>query len=115
MPPRAKPHANAIRAAVSPTSLEPPMPESVSRPHPARPAGALFAGFAVIVVLSIATDAVMHSTHIFAPEGQPMAAGLWVLALAYRCLYGVLGCNIAARLAPDRPMGHALALGGIGV
>jgi hypothetical protein len=91
------------------------MPETIARRNPARTAGALFAGFAVIVLFSIATDAILHSTHIFAPEGQPMAAGLWLFATLYRCVYAVLGCNIAARLAPDRPMGHALVLGAIGV
>jgi len=91
------------------------MPENVTRRSPARTAGALLAGFGVIVVLSIATDAVLHGTHVFAPEGQPMATGLWALALAYRCAYAVLGCAVTARLAPDRPMWHALVLGGIGV
>jgi hypothetical protein len=38
-----------------------------------------------------------------------------LLALSYRIVYSVLGCYIAARLAPDRPMAHALALGAVGV
>ena len=37
------------------------------------------------------------------------------LATAYRIVISVAGCYIAARLAPDRPMGHALVLGVIGV
>ena len=40
-----------------------------------------------------------------------MADPLWVLATGYRVVYGVLGGYLAARLAPDRPMRHALALG----
>jgi hypothetical protein len=41
--------------------------------------------------------------------------GLNLLALAYRCVYAVAGSYIAARLAPYAPMGHALALGFIGL
>ena len=37
-----------------------------------------------------------------------------VLALAYRCVYNVVGGYIAAKLAPRNPMRHALILGGIG-
>ena len=44
-----------------------------------------------------------------------MADALFVLATAYRIIYGVAGCYIAARLAPDRPMQHALALGVVGL
>ena len=44
-----------------------------------------------------------------------MSSALFLVALAYRIVYGVLGCYIAARLAPDRPMQHAVALGVVGV
>jgi hypothetical protein len=37
------------------------------------------------------------------------------LALGYRFVFGVVGCWIAARLAPYAPMRHALALGALGV
>jgi hypothetical protein len=77
--------------------------------------GAVLAGLLVIVILSVGTDQVMHATGIFPPFGQPMAGGLFVLALAYRIVYGVAGSYVAARLAPDRPMQHALALGVVGL
>ena len=77
--------------------------------------GALFAGLLAIVVLSTATDLALHRSGVFPPEGQPMVGGLWVLATAYRVVYAVAGCYLAARLAPDRPLWHALALGWIGV
>jgi hypothetical protein len=35
--------------------------------------------------------------------------------LSYRIVYAVIGSYIAARFAPDKPMRHALILGGIGV
>ncbi len=44
-----------------------------------------------------------------------MDDALFLVATAYRTIYGVLAGYIAARLAPDRPMQHALALGVIGV
>src|SRR4030095_5491723 len=87
----------------------------IPRRRPLRTAAALFSGFAVIVVLSTVTDLGLHLSHVFPPEGQSMTTGLWVLALGYRCVYGVLGCWLAARLAPDHPLGHALALGALGV
>jgi hypothetical protein len=40
-----------------------------------------------------------------------MADALLLLATAYRTVYGVAGSDLAARLAPGRPMAHALALG----
>jgi surface polysaccharide O-acyltransferase-like enzyme len=66
-------------------------------------------------ILSIATDMVMHATGVFPPWGQPMSDALFLLATAYRIVYNVVGCYVAARLAPDRPMLHALALGVVGV
>ena len=81
-----------------------------------RSAAALLLGMAAVVVLSIATDAMLHGLKVFPPEDQPMNdPGLNLLALAYRSLYGAAGSWIAARLAPNAPMGHALALGGVGL
>ena len=80
-----------------------------------RSIGAVLAGVLVVIVLSLGTDVVLHAAGIYPPWFQPMADGLWVLALAYRIVYGVAGGYIAARLAPDRPMAHALALGIVGL
>jgi len=80
-----------------------------------RSIGAVVAGFLVVVILSIGTDAVMHATKIFPPWGERMTNGLFLLATVYRSVYGVAGSYLAARLAPDRPMTHALLLGFIGV
>ncbi len=87
--------------------------------HPPRRAlrriGAVLVGFLAIVILSTATDMALHATGVFPPWGQSMADALFLLALAYRIVYGVAGCYMAARLAPDRPMQHALALGAVGL
>ncbi len=80
-----------------------------------RSIGAVLAGVMAVIVLSLGTDVVLHATGIYPPWFQPMAGGLWVLALTYRIVYGIAGGYIAARLAPNRPMAHALALGFIGL
>ena len=41
--------------------------------------------------------------------------GALLLATVYRTVYGVLGSYLTARLAPSRPMGHAMAGGAIGL
>jgi hypothetical protein len=77
--------------------------------------GAVFAGMVFIVIFSLGSDILCHATGIYPPWFQPMSTGLWVVATTYRIIYGVAGGYITARLAPDRPMGHALALGVIGL
>jgi hypothetical protein len=79
-----------------------------------RSIAAVFAGVVAVFILSLGTDLVMHGTGIFPPWFQAMSDALFVLALAYRIVYGVAGGYIAARLAPDRPMLHALVLGVVG-
>ena len=76
---------------------------------------ALFAGFLVTVVLTIALDFIMHATGVFPPWRKPMSDALFGLATAYRIVISIAGCYLTARLAPDRAMGHALTLGAIGV
>ena len=82
---------------------------------PWRSIGAVVAGILAIVILDNGFDFLCHSTGVYPPFGQPMAGGLFLLALAYRTVDGILGTYIAGRLAPRRPLVHALTLGGIGV
>lgn len=78
--------------------------------------GAVSAGLLFIFITHIGTDQVMHATGVFPPAGQPMFdTEELLLASFYRGIYSIIGCCIAARLAPRRPMQHALILGGIGV
>jgi hypothetical protein len=79
-----------------------------------RSVGAVVGGIVVGVVLTLITDLVLHAMGVFPPLGQPVSDGPLVLATAYRIVFGVLGCYVAARLAPDRPMWHALIAGFIG-
>jgi peptidoglycan/LPS O-acetylase OafA/YrhL len=76
--------------------------------------GAVIAGLLAVIILSNGTDAVLHATGVYPPWFQPMADGLFLLATAYRIVFAIAGSYIAARLAPSRPMLHALILGGIG-
>jgi hypothetical protein len=76
---------------------------------------AVFAGFLVVVVLSLGTDAVMHATGVFPPFGEPMSDSRFLLATVYRVVYAILGSYFTARLAPNRPMRHALVGGFIGL
>jgi hypothetical protein len=69
---------------------------------------AIVAGFLVVVVLSTGTDVVLHAAKIYPSLGQRMSDGLFVLATAYRTVYGVIGSYVTARLAPNKPMKYAL-------
>jgi hypothetical protein len=81
-----------------------------------RSTAAVLLGFIAVVVLSLGTDQVLHVLKVYPPWGQPMYdPGLCLLALAYRIVYTIVGGYIAARYAPHAPMGHALALGVVGL
>lgn len=89
---------------------------AINRPRPTlRSVGAVLAGVLAIILLSTATDVVLHATGVFPPWGQPMSDALFLLATAYRTIYAVAGSYITARLAPRQPMLHALALGVVGL
>ena len=92
------------------------MNEATTSPaRPWRSIGAVFLGFLAIVILSLATDQVLHVLKAYPPWGQPMQEpGLNLLALSYRIVYGMVGSYLAARFAPRHPMRHALILGMIG-
>ena len=77
--------------------------------------GAVLAGLLMVVILDLGIDVLLHATGIYPPWFQPMSTPLWLLAIAYRMVDGIAGGYLAARLAPDRPIAHALALGVIGV
>ena len=75
---------------------------------------ALLAGMFAGILLSLGTDYVLHAIGLFPALGQPVSSPLLLLATVYRTVYGVLGAYIAARLAPNQPMMHALVLGMLG-
>ena len=80
-----------------------------------RTIGALVAGLVVGLVLTLGTDAILHVTKVFPPYGQPASNSPLALATVYRFIYGAIGSYVAARLAPSRPMWHAMVLGVLGL
>jgi len=79
------------------------------RPRPiGRSVGALLAGFLFVVRLSIGTHLARPATGVFPLLGRPMNEVLFLLATAYRTIFGAAGSYVMARLAPDRPMLPAL-------
>jgi hypothetical protein len=67
--------------------------------------GAVVAGFLIVVVLSTATDAVLHAAGVYPPESEGLwDPGLNALALAYRCVFTVLAGYVCALLAPPPKM-----------
>ncbi len=91
------------------------MKQASSPRQTGRSIAALLASFATVVVLSLGTGAALHAVGVFPPWGQPMSAALFALATAYRTIYGIAGGSVAARLAPNRPMQHALVSGVAGL
>ena len=93
----------------------------MSETHPPRRIGqsivAVIAGILVGIVITLGTDVVLHAVGVFPRWGASMVGfdGALLLATAYRTVYGVLGSYIIARLAPDRPMQHALVGGFLGL
>src|SRR4051794_39278217 len=76
---------------------------------------AILAGFLFTAVLSIGADAIMRkmAPSLFAANGSTSNVAILCLMTIYVGVFAIVGCYITARLAPSRPMGHALALGGI--
>ena len=78
--------------------------------------GAILAGFITVFVLSVVTDLVLEKIGFFPPTTEPESYTWWMLliALIYRSIYSVAGFYLTAKLAPNRPMRHAIILGVIG-
>jgi hypothetical protein len=76
---------------------------------------AVIAGVLAIIAATTLVDIVLHAAGVYPPMGQPLSDGLAILATSYRILIGVGGGWLTARLAPRRPMKHAMLLGCVGV
>lgn len=76
--------------------------------------GAIVAGILVVVVLSSATDALMHGTGVFPAAGLPMSDWQWGVSMTYRLCYTIVGGLTCANLASARPIAHAVVLGVVG-
>ena len=60
------------------------------------------------------TDVALRAASASPPLTQVVDDKLLLLATVYRTIYGVLGSYVTARLAPYRPMLHAMVGGAIG-
>lgn len=77
---------------------------------------AILLGLVAVFIVSIATDVVLDKMGIMKMEPfNANSTGIIWLVIAYRSVYNTLGCYLAAKLAPNKPMKHAMILGGIGM
>jgi hypothetical protein len=79
-----------------------------------RSVGAVVAGVLVIIGVTTVVDSVLHLAGVFPPMDQPIDDSLALLATAYRTVISVGGAWLTGRLAPDKPLKHALILGCVG-
>lgn len=82
-----------------------------------RSIGAIVSGFVLIAALSFGGDFVLRAAvpGAFDAAGAVGSTPVLVAILAYVAVFAVFGCYVAARLAPSRPMAHALVLGALGL
>jgi hypothetical protein len=76
---------------------------------------AVVAGLVVTIVLSTGIDLLVVYTGIFPGKSADNTDAHWAIITAYRAVIAIFGCWVTARLAPSRPMMHALIAGGIGM
>lgn len=91
------------------------MSETSGQPGIRRSILAVFAGFVVVVILSLGTDILLHYFAGFPKLGTVYNDSQFRWATLYRTLYGIVGSYFTASLAPTRPMMHSLIGGAIGV
>lgn len=77
--------------------------------------GAVLAGLIFIGVTHSAMDAILERIGVLPKGHLHVGPGLIFIVIGYRAVLSLIGCYIAARLAPYSPMKHALALGVVGV
>ena len=75
---------------------------------------ALVAGVLFTIVVTTLVDILLHVVHVFPPMGQPLDDRLSAIALSYRIPITIAGAYLTAKLAPARPMKHAMILGFVG-
>lgn len=77
--------------------------------------GAILAGFILGATLSIGTDIALNVAGVMNTESFKVnSAGIILLVIIYRFIFNVMGCYLTAKLAPGKPMRHALIIGIIG-
>ena len=74
---------------------------------------AVLAGVVFIVLAITLVDIALTFAGIYPPPDKPISDSLALLLVFYRTVFGIVGAGIAARLAPSKPMIHAMFVGGI--
>jgi hypothetical protein len=77
-----------------------------------RSIGAVVFGFVYIAALSIGADALVS---VLLPGALARGSMMLLLTELYVGVFAVSGCDFTARLAPAKPMRHALVLGVLGL
>jgi hypothetical protein len=90
-------------------------PASPPRRRRLRSVGAVLGGLLATFVVTTAVDIALHALGAYPPVGVRMADSLFLLALGYRIVFNIGGSYVTARLAPARPLHHALTLGLVGI
>lgn len=91
------------------------MSVSQSRQPILRSIAAIVIGALVGILLSLATDLLLHATGVLPPQGHPASSPVLLLATLYRTVYGILGAYLTAWIAPSRPIIHVMVLGSLGL
>lgn len=78
---------------------------------------AIVAGFFAIGLLAFGADAVVRSVmpQAFSASGRVDSVPVLLLMMSYVLVFAVAGCYLTARLAPNKPLKHALILGVLGL
>lgn len=77
--------------------------------------GVIILGFAISEILSVLTDFLLESIGVLPdPEEGLFGTANILIALSYRMNYTIFTGFIVAKLSPNKPMLHAMILGGIG-
>lgn len=82
-----------------------------------RSIAAVLFGFVLIAALSFGADRVLRQAlpTAYDAAGRVDSVPVLLLIMGYVGLFAVTGCYLTARLAPGRPMLHALVLGALGL
>ena len=92
------------------------MTDTHAGPSTWRSIWAVVAGFLAVVILSTLVDVILHALKVYPPWNERLTApALNALALSYRIVFTAFGGWLTARLAPWRPVKHAVILALVGL
>lgn len=74
---------------------------------------AIVVGFVLTGALNVGTNAALAHAGVIPASGPTTDTVTLLIICAYVAAFGILGCYVTARLAPRRPLLHALVLGGL--